>query len=326
MTALVTGATGFIGSHVLDALTARGVPVRALVRNEHKADELRERVPDVVTADVRDKDAVQLALQGIDVTYHCVTPDLEGVQNLLDASLRTPRCRIVLLTGLSVLGRFGRSPATESFPYRSSKDPDAAAKIEIERLALAYHNKHGLDVTILRPGFVYGPRDIRNLPQLTEAISSGTFIYIGSRHNVVPIVHVSDMVEAMLLAGQAPGAGGRVYHITDGSRTTIKDLVVCLCQLLGRSRPPKYTLPYFLPQLGCVMTELLAKLPLLKLPPPISRDGLLFLGTSRPVDISRAVKELGYTPQVNYRKGMAATLHWMKEKANAHTDLAPSTA
>jgi len=329
MTTLVTGAGGFIGSHVVDELLARGEAVRALVRDPTVAAGLRARGVEAVVGDVRDPDAVAAAARGAAVVHHCAAaPDegtnLRGVENLLEA-LRETGGRAVLITGLSVLGLRDLDPATEGLPYRASGDPGAAAKIRIERLALDCHRRHGVAVTILRPGFVYGPRDRRNLPQLLEALRQGKLVYIGSRDNVVPLVHVADMARAMLLAGAAPHASGRVYHIADGSRTTIGELAEHLARLLG-CPPPRTVLPYFLPYTACVAFGLLRRLGLGFLPAPITPDALLFFGTSRFVDIGRARRELGFTPLEDFRRGMAATVRSIQGEHHEQSTVAGPAA
>jgi nucleoside-diphosphate-sugar epimerase len=183
----------------------------------------------------------------------------------------------------------------------------------------------GFDLTIIRPGFIYGPRDPHNLPKLIRAIQRNKFAFIGSKDHVVPIVHVSDVVQAMRLAAdlKSPAKPGRVYQITDGSRTTIGELVGCLAELLGCPVPTK-VLPFALPWLGCRIFELLK--PVLRRPGPINRAGLRFLGTSRYVDIRRAREELGYEPQVSYRTGMAAAVRWFKEHSEGAVHVPPSGA
>jgi nucleoside-diphosphate-sugar epimerase len=204
-----------------------------------------------------------------------------------------------------------------------TKDPHADVKIEAERLALDFHQRHGVEVTILRPGLVYGVGE-KNIPRLLDAIRRGKFRYLGSRKNIVPMVHLDDVVAALLLAAEKPAANGRVYHITDGSRTTIGELVDCLSELSQLPRPEK-VLPLAVPKLACVVFETLQRLKLRNKPGPINRVGLRFLGTSRSIDISRARRELGYEPQVSFREGMAAVVRAIAEK-NHDTPHAVSSA
>jgi nucleoside-diphosphate-sugar epimerase len=181
-------------------------------------------------------------------------------------------------------------------------------------MAWAYRAKYGLQVCVLRAGFVYGPRDRRNLPQLVDAIHRGSFVYIGSRHNLVPLVHVRDMARALVLAGRTPAADGRVYHIADGSRTALRDLTGLVSQLVERHRP-HWTLPYYPTLVVCLACEWLGRILAWPSHAPISRSTLLFLGTSRYVDICRAKEELGFNPRIGYRDGLPAAVRSIHEQA-----------
>jgi nucleoside-diphosphate-sugar epimerase len=173
-----------------------------------------------------------------------------------------------------------------------------------------------VDVTILRPGLIYGPRDRHNVPQMIRALRRGKFAFIGSRDNVAPIVYVSDVVQAMLLAGRTPASRGRVYHITDGSRTTIGQFIDHLAGLIGCPLPRK-VLPYAVPYLGCLLFESLASMRLYRGRPPIARSSLRHLGTSRSFSIERASMELGYRPCVPYLEGLNTAVKWIGEHTNA---------
>jgi nucleoside-diphosphate-sugar epimerase len=319
MVSLVTGAAGFVGSHlVAELLAAEGGNVRALVRRAESAAKLHGA--DVRSGDVRDSAVVHNAVQGVDVVYHCAAAAgsassprevcdiaLTGTRNVLEGLRREGRGRAVLLTGVIVLGARHLDGAAEDLPYRRSGDPSHDVKIEIEQMAWEYEQRHGVDVTVLRPGLIYGPRDRRNLPQMIRAVRGGRFAYIGSRDNVMPIVYVGDMVQAMRLAARTPAARGRAYHITDGSRTTIGQFIDYLAELLG-CPPPRKVIPFVVPYLGCLLFESLAALRVYHGPAPINRTGLNFLGSSRVIDITRARRELGYEPSVSYRDGLPLAL------------------
>jgi nucleoside-diphosphate-sugar epimerase len=299
MTTLVTGAAGFVGRHLVEELLARGEPVRALVRRQEQADALRARGAQVCVGDVRDPAALRDAVRGAGVVHHCaaaVWPDSsrqevyavnrDGFRHLLEAVRQEGAGRVVLLSGINVLGLRDFDSATEDLPCRRAGDPAADVKIEAEEVAREYHDRHGLDVVILRPGLVYGPGG-QYIPRLLDVIRRGKFAYIGRRDNVIPLVHISDMIQAMLRAAACPAARGRVYHITDGSRTTISELVDCLAGLAG-APVPQSMVPYSVAYTGCLLFEALAWLRLWRKPAPLNRVGLRFLGTSRFVDIRRA--------------------------------------
>lgn len=326
MVSLVTGASGFVGSHLVADLLAEGSGnVRALVRRAESAAELSGA--DVRIGDVREPAIVGDAVQGVDVVYHCAAASgsasstreaydiaLTGTRNVLEGLRRAGKGRAVLLTGLIVLGARHLDAAAEDLPYRRSGDPASDVKIEIEQMAWEYGQRHGVDVVVLRPGLIYGPRDRRNLPQMIRALRGGRFAYIRSRDNVMPIVYIGDMVKAMRLAANTPAARGRAYHVTDGSSTPIGEFIDCLAGLLG-CPPPQKVIPFAVPYLGCLLFESLAALRLYRGRAPISRTGMNYLGYSRIIDISRARRELGYEPRTSYRDGLALSLKELTEPA-----------
>jgi nucleoside-diphosphate-sugar epimerase len=315
MSFLITGATGFVGGHLLQSLCSRGKAVRALVRDPKKAAVLRARGIEVCVGDIRDAQSCLEAVRGADVVFHCAAAsgrhptqkeiyeiNFLGVKNLLEAVHQAGRPRLVHISGLSVLGIGNYLPAHEDRPWRWSRDYEANTKIDSENLILEYREQSNLDVVIVRPGTIYGPGD-DNLSQVLQAIREGRFAYIGSKKNIIPLVHVRDFIEAMQLAGIHPQACGRTYHITDGTETTIEDIVDYLAFQNGCPKP-RLVLPYFIPYSACWLFQLLRTLGLRSSPGPIEWAGLRFLGTSRSVPIRRAVAELGFSPRIFFREGL----------------------
>jgi nucleoside-diphosphate-sugar epimerase len=324
MTTLVTGAAGFIGGHAIRELRRRGLPARALVRQESQAAPLRELGAEVVVGDIRNAATVKEAVTGVQAVLHGAAAvghhytkdeiyaiNLDGVRNVLEALKQAGSGRMVLVSSINVLGSRNLRDATEDTEYRVAKDPHADVKIEAERLALDYHQRHGVDVVILRPGLIYGVGE-KNIPRLIDALRRGKFRYLGSRDHVVPMAHIDDVVQALLLAAEKPEASGRVYNITDGGATTIGQLVDCLAEATGEPRPEK-VLPLIVPKAACLVFETLQTLGLRSKPGPINRVGLRFLGTSRSIDISRARRELGYEPRVKFPEGMVANVRALQQ-------------
>jgi nucleoside-diphosphate-sugar epimerase len=156
---------------------------------------------------------------------------------------------------------------------------------------------------------------------MTNLVTGATG-FIGSH---VIDAHISDMVQAKLLAGATPMAAGRVYHIADGTRTSIGDFIRFLALQVGAD-PPRRTLPLLLHMLACLTFDLWNRLSPWPLHGPISRGALHFLGTSRFVDICRARVELGFFPRVSYRDGLANTLAWIHEERNGRPQPALSSS
>ena len=218
--------------------------------------------------------------------------------------------RIVLMSSINVLGSVNYENANEDAPRRSSNDEHVDLKIAAEKLAEREISGGG-NIIVLRPGLVYGPGD-HNLQKLAHAIYVGKFRFIGSRDNIVPLVHVSDMSQAMILAGHAPISASRWYNITDGSRTTIGQLVGGLAGVMGCPEP-KRVMPAIVPRLANSVCGLLGR------NGPVSPGALRFLGTSRHVDIRQARAELGFNPRVGFAEGLQGMASWLREATAAES-------
>ena len=324
MKCLVTGATGFLGGHLARGLRARGHDVRVFVREPGKIQEPLFSGIAICQGDIRDREAIRAAMRNIDVVLHCAAAsgprlsiasqratNVGGVRNLLEVVVEAKHTRLVHVSGLSVLGIRDLRPASEELPRRRSGDPEADIKVEIEDLIDTYRRDQDVDAVILRPSIVYGQGDA-NLSQVLSAIRDGRFAYIGSQSNIVPLVHISDFIQMVHLAASCLQARGRVYHVADGSDTSIGAIVDCLAEIAGRPRP-NVVLPYLIPYGGCLLFEMLQSFHLRSGPGPIDRAALRFLGTSRSVPITRARVELGYEPRTLFRDGIMATYKHSRE-------------
>lgn len=319
MTALVTGATGFVGRNLVASLAKRNEKVRALYRDPVKAQLYLSNNVEAFHGDACDAALLRLAVDGADTIYHCAAAhsssradeirhtNLRSVEVLLDAVRNSDsKARVVLMSSINVLGDRSFSQCTEDMHRRQTGELHVNLKIAAEELA-ERSMRDGLDIVILRPGLIYGAGD-PHLTKMAHAIYHGKFMYLGSRHNIVPLVHISDMVEAMVLAGRVPAARNRVYHITDGSNTTISELVALIVGTL-QCAEPRRVLPAVVPRLANAVCGTFGR------NGPVSASALRFLGTSRHVDIERARRDLGFVPKVAVAQGIAESATWLQQAA-----------
>jgi nucleoside-diphosphate-sugar epimerase len=320
MTAVVTGATGFLGSALVTALLNRQQAVRILARDEHKA---RQRFGDAVTispGEITDAGQVQRAVDGATTIYHLAghlyhpsipaalyrQTHVEGTRVLLSACQgQTQLRRIVHVSTTGVYGVTGETPAAEDASFAPT-NPYEATKLEGEQLALQAYQEQGLPVTVVRPGLVYGPGDL-HLLGLFVSIKKGLFRVIAGGKAFLHPVYIDDLVAALLLCAERSQAAGRSYNIAGELPVTVRELASAIAHALGRELPAG-SMPLWLANLA---SDLFALIPGMKGErAPLTRSRVQFLTHSRLYDISRATAELGYAPTVALEEGMKLTAAW----------------
>jgi nucleoside-diphosphate-sugar epimerase len=307
MQVLLTGAAGLIGSSVLGCLVARGDTVRVLVQPE-AADQVRYRDRlEVVVGSLADSDVLTEATQDVEIVYHLAetfpTPsttwqDLREVnvhdtENLLHASVMGVR-RFVLLSSVLVYSPVpwpSRWPITENFPRRAHGNAAlrqyGQSKIEAEDLILDLHRQYGLEYVILRPTVAYGP-GAGFVEQLIRQLVSQPWLALarGVQLGVMQWVHVSDLAEAIVLAGTCSEAANEVFNIAGNKAITVPAVAAAVREILG---------------------------------PFASWDSARFKGhargKSRPkFSIEKAQTMLGYTPQVQFPECLDEILAAMEHR------------
>ena len=320
MTAVVTGATGFLGSALVTELVQRQQPVRILARDEHKA---RQHFGDAVTicpGEITDAGQVQRAVDGATTIYHLAgrlyhpsipaalyrQTHVEGTRDLLRACQgQTQLRRIVHVSTTGVYGATGETPAAEDASFAPT-NPYEATKLEGEQLALQAYQEQGLPVTVVRPGLVYGPGDL-HLLGLFVSIKKGLFRVIAGGKAFLHPVYIDDLVAALLLCAERPQAAGRSYNIAGECPVTVRELASAIAHALCRELPAG-SMPLWLANLA---SDLFTLIPGMKGErAPLTRSRVQFLMHSRLYDISRATAELGYVPKVALEEGIELTAAW----------------
>jgi len=260
-TVLVTGAGGFIGSHLAEELARRGARVRALVRYSSTGDrgwltalpaECQPRV-ETVFADVRDARQMLAAVEGCSVVFHLAAlisipysyeapesyldTNVRGTLNLLEACLRLGVVRLVHTSTSEVYGSPETVPITEAHPLRA-QSPYAASKIAADQLALSYHHSFGLPVCVLRPFNTYGPRQSARavLPAILSQILAGCEqLTLGALWPRRDLTYVTDTVSGFLKLAAAETALGRTVQLGTGRDISIGELAELAMRVTGRT-------------------------------------------------------------------------------------------
>lgn len=311
---LVTGASGFIGSHLTERLVCAGARVRALAHyNSLSQWGWIERLPahiqreiEVIPGDVRDQDSLHPPMAGVDTVFHLaalvaipysyVTPNayvatnVVGTLNVLQAARGAKVRRVVHTSTSEVYGTAQYVPIDEKHPL-SAQSPYAASKIGADQLAQSFYTSFGLEVATVRPFNTYGPRQSARaiVPTIIMQLlhSPSGEVEIGSLHPARDFTFVADTAEAFMASATCDEAVGRVTNFGTGVEISIGDLLERIARMLG-------------------VTAVVNVQPA-RVRPELSEVERLC------ADVRRARDVMGWRPQVDLDTGLARTIEWFRE-------------
>jgi dihydroflavonol-4-reductase len=322
MRVALTGASGYTGGRLLEALRARGDEVDVLVRPESVTERIRSRASRVVEGALGDAGAASRLVDGADAVLHVAAvyrtaghPDsyyrevnVVGTERLLEAAAGQGVRRFVHTSTVGVHGHIERPPADENAPIAPG-DIYQATKAEAEALALDFHRKRGLPVAVVRPGAIYGPGETRFL-KLFRAIARGRYAIVGTGRTFYHPVYIDDLVAGFLLALDRPEAIGESFLVCGPSYVSQSDLAALVAKHTG-GRVLPFRIPARPLQWAGDVVEAIC-LPL-GLEPPLHRRRVDFWTKSRAFTIDKARRLLGYAPKVDLDEGIARTAAWYRE-------------
>ncbi len=317
MKAFVTGGSGFIGGHLIDALLHSGWSVRALV---HRASLVQSKSVETISGDICDSAVLASALDGAEVVFHLASAlgsavigknefwrvNVGGTAVLIEAAQKKGISRFVHVSSAGVLGSVSPGDtADETYPPRPVSVYDRT-KLEAEKIALNSAST-GLDVVVIRPGWAYGPRDRRTFKLIRRLEKGKLTLLPGGKARQTP-VFIEDLVAGILLALQS-GKSGQIYHLAGEEILTAAEIVAAIRRALGKSWH-SIPIPLFLARMAALFFEAIY-FPFRK-EPPFSRAKLSFFIHSKPLAIEKARTELGYIPRVHFRQGLERTISWYR--------------
>jgi nucleoside-diphosphate-sugar epimerase len=322
MRVALTGASGYTGGRLLEALRSRGDEVAVLVRPPSVSDRLRSLASRVVEGTLGDPAAASRLVEGVDAVVHVAAvyrtaghPDayyrevnVVGTERLLEAASRAGVRRFVHTSTVGVHGHVERPPADETAPFAPG-DIYQATKAEAEALALEFHRERGVPVAVVRPGAIYGPGETRLL-KLFRAIAHGRYAIVGTGRTFYHPVFIDDLVDGFLLALDRPEAVGESILVCGPSYASQADLAALVARHTGGR-----VLPFRIPArpiqwAGDIVEALCVPL---GLEPPLHRRRVDFWTKSRAFTIEKARRLLGYAPKVDLDEGIARTAAWYRE-------------
>ncbi len=319
MQAFVTGASGFIGSHLVRRLTAGGWKVRAL---DLAAPHSPAPGVEVVLGDIRDPAPWKKALEGTDVLFHLAAAlgasrlseeafrevNAGGTEAVLGAAQEAGIKRTVTVSSAGVIGAVEPGTiADESTPPNPQNAYDRS-KREAERVALELARR-GAEIVIVRPGWVYGPGDRRTL-KVIKAIHDRRFALVAPDRGQQTPIFIDDLAEGFLLAAEK-GRRGEIYHLTGNEVLTVRRMAALIAEACGVPAP-RLRLPVVPAKLAAWALEK-AYAPFGK-EAPLNRSRLAFFLDPKPLSNAKARRELGFRPAVDFRIGVARAVAWYREQ------------
>jgi dTDP-glucose 4,6-dehydratase len=312
---LVTGAGGFIGSHLVERLVREGASVRALCRynsrNERGTldwiDQRVVREVDVVLGDLRDVESVDRATAGVEIVLHLAAQiaipysyvnardffetNVLGSLNVAQAALRHGVHRVIHTSTSEVYGTAQSVPITEAHPLEA-QSPYSASKIGADKLMDSFHRSHGLPVTVLRPFNTYGPRQSARavIPTIIAQALAGEVLRLGALDPRRDLTYVEDTAAGFVAAAQSDAAIGRTIQLGTGESVSIGEIVERVAALLGK--------------------KLTVQSDQARVRPPESEVQLLLS------DPALARELLGWSPTLDLDGGLTRTIAWIEANAS----------
>ncbi|HEY7060832.1 MAG TPA: NAD-dependent epimerase/dehydratase family protein [Chloroflexota bacterium] len=321
---LVTGASGFIGQHLVRRLAAEGVAVRGQARTN--AALLKPLgCAEVFAADLRDPAAMHAATAGCDTVYHLAgkahdmalpldaeapyrAANVEGTRNLLAGAVAGGVRRFVYFSSVKAMGEDHTGVSDESAPLAPTTGY-GRSKLEAERLVLDCGAREGLAVTCLRPPLVYGAGCKGNLLRMLAAIDRGVFPPLPELGNLRSVVHVGNLVEAALLAGTRPEASGQCYIVADARPYSTRQLYELMCRGLGK-RVPRWQVPLAALRALARGGDLIGQASGRRF--RFDSVALAKLAESERYSCAKIERELGYCPALAFEDGLPELIAWYR--------------
>lgn len=331
--ALVTGATGLVGSHIVEQLLADGWRVRALVRSPDAA-RRTGTLPspvELVQGDVLDEASFVRAAAGVHAIFHTAASiivaggwdayratNVDGTRNAI-AAAEAARARLLHLSSVAVYGaharyeaarRGGRTDEDTPLLPLSPRAHYARSKRESEDLVLRAHGQGRIWATAVRPDVIYGRRDRQFVPRIARIIRMGVPMpLIAGGRSTMAIVHAGNVAQGAVLAATSDRAGGRAFNLANDYDVSVRRFVELACQGLER-RPRFIPVPYWFAQGTLISASGVFRALTRGRFTLVNRSSVDFISEDNPFSSERARRELGWAPSVRPEEGIPDAFRW----------------
>ena len=334
---VITGATGQVGSNIAELLIEQGERVRALVRYSSDVSFLKTLGVELITVDYANPETLHQGVSGADIVYHCAArvsdwgpwdafqrEVVDVTKHVLTACEKESVGRVLYVSSISAYGHPKVKPGDlirEDAPLGQNPwlwDHYAKAKQLAEEVARKYPGP----ITIVRPSWIYGPRDRVTIPRVVPALRSKRVPIIGSGENYLNLIFGRDVARGCILAANHPNTAGEIFNLCSRGELTQKQMLDTLTDAMKLDRITRHV-PFFLVQRVAFLQELFARMIGKKTPPTITRRAVYLIARPTQFSIEKAKDVLGWQPEVNIKDGVEKTLAWYR--AEVEPDLSEET-
>jgi nucleoside-diphosphate-sugar epimerase len=327
MTNLVAGASGFLGGHVVEELCRRGEEVIVLARKTSNLSALKNLEIEIRYGDLRDPVALKEAMKGVDLVFNCagsvrfVIPHKEiyeinvaGTERIVSAAAEAGVKRVIHTSSIAALGPDGfLSPSDLKVNRPDIKYVYSRSKTEAEATFFRKCAEKGIEGVALRPGVIYGPRDFNAAYSWFNFVDTNKARLVGDGTSRFPLIYVSDVVEAFMIASARENVNGRTYNLDGPESVSLKMIYDLISKELGKEPRYKFT-PFWMAYFAARMSELKSALGGYKNEPRLSTFVIFLFGkdSERP-DCSNARLDLEFRPKIGVKEGISRTAGWYKD-------------
>ncbi|HEY9677742.1 MAG TPA: NAD-dependent epimerase/dehydratase family protein [Drouetiella sp.] len=334
----LTGATGLVGSYLVEQLLLAGYPVNALARKQSKIDRLLELQSKfsnlkIITAELSERNKLADAMAGSRVVIHAaasIAPlatleevsvvNVDGTRSVAEAAITAGVTQLIHVSSLSVImGATHIYDASESAPYMESREAYANSKIAAEKLVLEKNIQDRIKVTVLRPGFIYGPSERAWMPRVIQMLQQRRAMLVGDGLKETNVIYVGNLCRGIMNSILRENAYGEIYNLTDGQKVSKKKLFDTIADNLGLPRVAWYIpewFAHFLVDSACLIAPI-SPGPIRNVLAQYSRPALRLAAYNQGFNISKAERELDYVDRIPFEEGMARTCSAWKKAADS---------